>query len=347
MTSHAVKCPNCGSTDCNEYRKDGFVCRHCDSTFRWVNPSVQNVVHHDAVCHCGKKPIGACTRCGAPICLKHKAFVADLLLNWFGIKQIYVDGAPEKWRKLARQQGGLRECTLHQPAGWSRDRLMLEIESGSRHAFPGMEPHFTSAANPYSTRDPEELGPYRNPHLYSKNIVKHLLKMQQSDLANLLCLSCIESEFVRLLRPIESHIAKLVKAGRICEGCAAEWAAKRHFAMYLTPEEPDYRCADCGKSICSLCAQKCARCEKPICKSHETKVCRSCMANPLTKRSPSRMRWLLLILFLLISSGLSVLFSPFDQFATLTVVLLILFVALVCVFAYALLEPAGRWLGLW
>ena len=112
MTTHAVKCPSCGSPDCNEYRQDSFVCRHCDSTFRWSDPNKQEVVHRSVVCHCGEKPIGACTKCGAPMCHKHKTFFVELLANWFRFKQTYVDGAPEKWRKLATQQGGLSECTL-------------------------------------------------------------------------------------------------------------------------------------------------------------------------------------------------------------------------------------------
>ena len=177
------------------------------------------------------------------------------------------------------------------------------IKFGSRRnstlfGIQGEEPSFSlvrfGLTNPYSINDPDVLRPDEdsalysmnqdlysmNQDLYSMNIVKHILKVQECDLSNLMCLSCIEAEFVRLLKPIETHIARLAEVDRICRPCAAIWATLSDLSLIriqdrLAPEAP-YRCADCGAPICLYCKDECAGCKKPICKSHESKRCSAC-----------------------------------------------------------------------
>lgn len=82
MPNLAICCPHCGSSDCNEYRANAFVCRHCDTTFRWTNPGERTLLHKPAHCDCGKNSMGVCTRCERPVCRSHHVTWRAICAAW-------------------------------------------------------------------------------------------------------------------------------------------------------------------------------------------------------------------------------------------------------------------------
>ena len=72
MPNQPVTCPHCGSPTCVEYRPDSFVCNHCESKFRWVDPTRLTLEVRHATCLCGRNARAICQACGRPICAEHE-----------------------------------------------------------------------------------------------------------------------------------------------------------------------------------------------------------------------------------------------------------------------------------
>ncbi len=68
MPNEPVQCPNCGSGDVRQLAPESYVCEHCHTNFRWVDPTKKTVVHKPSLCECGRAVVGACWRCQRPLC---------------------------------------------------------------------------------------------------------------------------------------------------------------------------------------------------------------------------------------------------------------------------------------
>lgn len=71
MATVSIQCPGCGSTNVTQYKPDHYICSHCDTQFKWVDPNLNRVKIEKAVCSCGREAIGQCSRCGLQVCGVH------------------------------------------------------------------------------------------------------------------------------------------------------------------------------------------------------------------------------------------------------------------------------------
>lgn len=164
-----------------------------------------------------------------------------------------------EWEAQARQDGGLATCTLRQQAGWGStgDRLQWASETTRE---------ICSGYGPLSVLTPRTLEP-----LLAR------LKLQTSDYDHLLCLSCVEGRFVRLLQPVERHLANLYQAGQICWICSRERGVKDDPGpLGFAATDARERCSDCRTPLCASHQKPCSKCQQPICTSHETEYCAGC-----------------------------------------------------------------------
>ncbi len=81
MPNEPVKCPNCGGGDVQQLAADSYTCEHCQTDFRWVNPTTSTVVHESRVCECGNNAVAYCVRCREPLCEEHRKGGFDLALR--------------------------------------------------------------------------------------------------------------------------------------------------------------------------------------------------------------------------------------------------------------------------
>jgi hypothetical protein len=72
MPLEAVACTSCGSPEVSEYKPGSYVCGHCDTVFRHVDPSRFTVTQAPQVCDCGHQADGQCTDCGRWVCNRHR-----------------------------------------------------------------------------------------------------------------------------------------------------------------------------------------------------------------------------------------------------------------------------------
>lgn len=261
----AVTCPNCGASDCQEYRSNCFVCGFRDSTFRWVNSNEITIQHRSAHCSCGKNGVGACTNCNEPICEEHFSNWKAFLACWQQLKGLYWGDNP-RLRQPARQQGGMATCHVVRKPGWLTRSFMVrelnQVATGkSHHGFP-----------PAST--------VTDPVLKQCKMVAH----EETDI---LCPSCVESLFVKLLRPIETKIQQLLRQGRLCHICTVEReSAERIFLpmAFLATRS----CHSCRIPVCGAHYKFCTKCQQSFCTEHiattEPLVCTSCRPMGWLKR---------------------------------------------------------------
>lgn len=256
MPNHAVQCPQCGSGSCQEYRADAFVCQHCDSTFRWVHPAQLTVSHRRSHCVCGKNSLGYCTQCQEPVCRQHFANWKALFGAWQELKLVFAQGRPE-WLKAVRTQGGMSSPCFRRDAGWlSASGSASHINAVARGAsFPW--PLFPEVKNP---------------------VLKRLGLSTPAD-EDLLCISCLESQFSRLLAPIESRIAQLEAAGELCQICSEERKTDMHLRLAMAFPATGI-CHGCRISICAGHRHTCSGCRTAWCVEHlpdrNSTRCRHC-----------------------------------------------------------------------
>jgi hypothetical protein len=73
MALDAIACTGCGSTDVSEYKPGSYVCGHCDSVFKYLDPS-RVTVQRD-FCECGAPIAFQCRACRTGICSGHDVWI--------------------------------------------------------------------------------------------------------------------------------------------------------------------------------------------------------------------------------------------------------------------------------
>jgi hypothetical protein len=72
MPIETVKCPSCGSPETIELKPDSYICKYCETKFKWIDPSVQHVKIEKPICSCGHEAAGFCIKCATPVCANHR-----------------------------------------------------------------------------------------------------------------------------------------------------------------------------------------------------------------------------------------------------------------------------------
>jgi hypothetical protein len=73
MPVETIKCQECGSADVTEFKPGTYICAHCESVFKVVDPSMPS----HTLCSCGTVVVGRCTDCGIAVCGHHSALWHD------------------------------------------------------------------------------------------------------------------------------------------------------------------------------------------------------------------------------------------------------------------------------
>ena len=94
MPIEGITCDKCGSSDVIEYKPNSFLCKACDHTFKYVDPTHAEVEVAPQFCEegCGNPIKYKCALCGKMVCEKHGAEAWVHLgecveLPWFGKEQ--------------------------------------------------------------------------------------------------------------------------------------------------------------------------------------------------------------------------------------------------------------------
>jgi len=264
MPNQSVRCPSCGSAECQEYRADAFVCANCNSTFRWVNPMQMTVQQQSAACACGKLATAICTQCKAPICGKHQACWLSLVKGWLELKQVFASGTPN-YLSYVKRQGGMANCSLKRPRGWLSKSgccdWLVNVGRGKEWGWPLPDEVIQPAMKAAKLGDPRP--------------------------EDVLCIACLESLFVTLLRPVELQILKLEAADSFCRVCLVE-REKDEIILTATVFMATHRCSRCAIPVCGAHYERCQKCERVWCSNHWTKsdgnLCDDCLPKGLLTR---------------------------------------------------------------
>ena len=264
MANQSVRCPSCGSAECQEYRADAFVCANCNSTFRWVNPTQVTIHHQGSTCACGKLARAVCTQCQTPLCNSHQASWRGILVNWMELKKVFARANPELLPQL-RRQGGMANCSTNRSRGWLNESGICD--------FLAKECRRKERGHPL----PDE-------------VVKPAFKVAKLACPSpddVLCISCIESLFLTLLRPVESWILKLEAAGKFCAFCLAD-RPNDLYCFAPTVSMATEHCCCCGATVCFTHCERCKQCGKAWCKPHwtgqEEGTCSGCAPKGFLRR---------------------------------------------------------------
>jgi hypothetical protein len=68
MPVEAITCTGCGSGDVQEVKPDTYFCNHCESVFKYLDPTKLTVENAPAFCSCGNKIEVQCNICHKGIC---------------------------------------------------------------------------------------------------------------------------------------------------------------------------------------------------------------------------------------------------------------------------------------
>lgn len=188
MPNLAICCPHCGSPDLSEYRANAFVCRHCDTTFRWINPHEVTLLHKLAHCASGKNSMGVCTRCERPLCRLHH-------LTWRAVCTA--------WPEILSNWDGQRR-------GWfSQSDLADTANKVAR-----------GCKNPYGL-----LPTLYSYEMVGQILSAMGLDMNRD--GDLLCFDCAEGALPDVLRAVRSRIDKVRSRGPLCGFCEREGVHER------------------------------------------------------------------------------------------------------------------------
>ena len=253
MPNQAVCCPNCGSSACTEYRADSFVCSHCDTTFRWFNPMRVTILQRSSHCSCGVIATVCCTQCNTAICKDHMGSWEALLGRWLELKKAYAGKHPH-YQPLMLNHGGMADFEIKRSPGWfEKSGWALGINEVAR----GKGSAWTL---------PSEV---------TKPVLDQL-QFDQHRPEDRLCYNCVESLFLKLLRPIETQILKLKGNGRLCAVCCRDDDG----VGLPMPLVAIGRCHKCGVPVCCAHCERCSKCQTVWCKQHwvgyESSQCPSC-----------------------------------------------------------------------
>ncbi|MGO8753255.1 MAG: hypothetical protein ACLQNE_45540 [Thermoguttaceae bacterium] len=106
MPIEQVRCDNCGSGDVRQSAADSYVCEHCHTNFRWVDPTKRTVVQKASVCKCGHVAAAYCVGCGEPICESHVQWQDQKLLSEMTVEEEYQWASWIRNRRRGVPQGG-------------------------------------------------------------------------------------------------------------------------------------------------------------------------------------------------------------------------------------------------
>ena len=266
MPNEQIKCPNCGSGDVQALVADSYTCEHCQTDFRWVNPSKSTVVHEQKLCACGNVATAFCVRCHEPLCKGHRRWHHDA-------KKDYGD----QGRASSDYTEQARKCL-----GEYGDSVNME----DIRAFVGSWGQRTRFGEPSPNWKPDPVWIYNNPGwhqgLDSKAVaerVKELLKQRGVDVSDnpfdisVFCGKCMGADWKawgEVLEEVFTSFHHRIVEGLICTSCLSDKVAGR--------------CQICGRVFCSFhlfpTNHQCAR-------SPEVKTSQLPTIPPKQKTSPS------------------------------------------------------------
>jgi hypothetical protein len=210
-------------------------------------------------CSCGAMATTVCTQCNTLVCRQHMGNWEALLGRWLQLKAAYSkDQAPAKYRLLVFGQGGMANFEVKRSPGWfaksGEQSAIAEIASGKAKS--------SCWSIPWKLEDE-----VTKPVLARLGIDQHRPEDR-------LCFDCVESLFLKLLRPIEKQILKLKAAGRLCEICCRERDRDRGDENYLKNIGPamayvaSEHCSKCRIPVCGAHYERCSKCQTVWCKPH-------------------------------------------------------------------------------
>jgi len=132
MALETIKCQECGAADVTEFKAGTYVCGHCETIFKHVEPSQGGLA-----CDCGTFAVGRCKACGAPVCSVHSAVVTvgrlcrEHLSVWQD-EQDRVEQERQQREQAARQQAEAERERAQYALGES-----IQIISGPLSGFTG------------------------------------------------------------------------------------------------------------------------------------------------------------------------------------------------------------------
>jgi hypothetical protein len=91
MPLEAVACTSCGSTEVSEYKPGSYVCEHCDTVFKHVDPS--KVTLQREFCACGQVVTAQCCICEKGLCRTHAEIDRSTILQWIPTSLPAYDGS--------------------------------------------------------------------------------------------------------------------------------------------------------------------------------------------------------------------------------------------------------------
>ena len=91
MPLEAIACRSCGSSEVSEYKPGSYVCGHCDTVFKHVDPS--RVTVQREFCECGQAVTTQCCLCGDGLCRTHTEIQRGTPLQWIPTSLAAYDGS--------------------------------------------------------------------------------------------------------------------------------------------------------------------------------------------------------------------------------------------------------------
>jgi hypothetical protein len=253
MPNEAIQCPNCGSGDVLNVAADSYICEHCHTSFRWVNPTMSTVAQKPTVCACGTVASAFCVRCHEPLCEGHR--------KWHRRVEYYMD-----IRKYVRRAFTLLgECGGRVPQdvifafvkGWGQCRFDEASEDHRIYYFKEILKE--RGVNDY------DISFNRNAYEANQKWVNELLKQRGVDVCYkwdaVLCERCVAADWKawgEVLEDVFASFPQRIAEGRVCATCLSTQVAGQ--------------CGTCGRALCPLHCFACTRCHQPSCESHEQVV---------------------------------------------------------------------------
>ncbi len=95
MALQSLNCTGCGSGDVREVKTDTYFCNHCETVFKYADPTKQTVEATPAFCECGLPVEIQCQLC-------KKAMCGQCMLRWDTSPEMT---APRTWRQVLPVEG--------------------------------------------------------------------------------------------------------------------------------------------------------------------------------------------------------------------------------------------------
>lgn len=255
----SIVCPQCGAAGGFEYRTNHFICPHCDSKYRWVDPHRHVVQIQSPVCVCGKSPFGACTECGVPVCESHHTDLHIWLKCWQFLRLIYAEFDPRISKFAERSHPKLRRWKRTLPGWFQRSSALVRMFE-VRHSH-------VHVSGPFDRE-------FLDPLLDQAGI-------RDRKLSGLLCFHCAEERFITLGPLLDSQAGQFLREGRFCNDCLTlREAGDPELSHEVIPRLASITCTDCGQRVCEEHQHSCPACRVPLCQHHPYLYCADCRWKP-------------------------------------------------------------------